>query len=583
MFEPVEAIQIVCSIATAIYDQVQLVKANQAQFQSLAKRIQLIEASLRGLDKIPDSLQFKSALNCFKDCLDDCLTFTREFTDRHWFKRALLASNYRVRFDKLNDQIKQSMMDLNLGLNVQQVMNREQDKKDQQEDYEAIHQKQDEIILLNQKESDQIQELKMQEDERHKIIQRQLQSMLLHIKNININEPQEKPPIDPKLIIPYYDIMFDKKIGAGSLGTIYLARWCEQPTVIKMLEGEFTAEEQEQLIREINIMSRLRSPAIVQFYGACLEPGRICLAMEYMRRGSLYNVLNETSLSSEQQRNIALDIARGLHYLHMQGVLHRNLKSANVLINSTWRAKLTDFGLSKIQSASIMTINKRSQAIQWMAPESIERYPVYTEKSDIYSYGVILWEIMTEKQPYKGMTEEEVVNSIKQGEREEIPQTVPNVYAEIIRNCWLKNPNERPSLIEIIREIERYEIKPLLLSGEDFYKQGVIYEKQGAYKRAYTLYQKSAGKSYSRALTNLGMFALNGLGCKQNKEKAYKLLFESAEKGNMRAQYNLAIMLEHGDGVDKNYDQALYWYQQAASKGDRKSAEKSAQLTNKMT
>jgi serine/threonine protein kinase len=582
MLEPTQAIVVIYSITKVIHDQIQLVKANKAQCVRLYQRIDIITQALRGLDQIPDSAQFKQGLNNLQTCVEGCQTFIEQFTDKFWFKHILRAGAYQGRFNELNKQLKSAMNLLNLGLDAQQIINREQDKKDQQEDYQNILAKQEEIIQLNQKELSHIQKLEMQQQEQNQILLRQLQSMRCQIQRLNINRPQLESPIDPHFAIPYFDIMFDSVIGKGSFGTIYLGRWCEQPVAIKALEGQLTPEDWQQFIREVNIMSRLRNRSITQFYGVCLESGRVCLVMEYMPKSSLYDVLGKTVLNPEQQRNIALDIARGLHYLHNQGVLHRDLKSANVLIDDTWRAKLTDFGLSKIQSASIMTINERSHAIQWMAPESLTRHPVYTEQSDIYSYGVILWEIMTGKRPYEDVTEKEILNRIEQGKREEIPQTIPTVYAEIIRRCWSKNPNERPSLTEIIREIESHEVRPPSPSGEDLYKRGLAYEKQRAFKEAYTSYQKSADKGYCRGLTNLGMFTLKGQGCDQNKEQAYRLLLKSANQGHARAQYNLAMMLEHGDGIDKDYNQALHWYQQAANQGDKRAEGKSTQLTSKI-
>lgn len=582
MFEPMEAIQIICSITKAIYDQVQSVKANKAQCQRLYQRIDTITQTLRGLDQIPDSDQFRQGLNDLQICLEGCQAFIQQFIDKHWFKLVLRAGAYQGRFTELNKQLKSAMSLLNLGLSVQRIINREQDKQDQEEDYQNILGNQEEIIRLNQEELKHIQNLKMHQQKQDEILLQQFQSMRLQIKQLNVSKPQPKSPIDPHFAIPYFDIMFDNVIGEGSFGTVYLGRWCEQPVAIKTLEGQLTSEDREQFIREVNIMSRLRNRSITQFYGVCLESGRMCLVMEYMSMGSLYDVLGKITLNPDQQHRIALGVARGLHYLHNQGVLHRDLKSANVLIDDTWSAKLADFGLSKIKSASIMTIKKRSNAIQWMAPESLTRRPVYTEKSDIYSYGVILWEIMTGKRPYEGLTEENILDHIRQGKREEIPQTIAAVYAEIIHRCWLENPNERPSLTEIIRKIENYEVKTSSLTGEDLYKQGLAHEKRGAFTEAFTSYKESANKGYVRALTNLGMFALKGQGCERDKKESHKLFLESAKQGHARAQYNLAEMLRRGDGIKKDEAQALHWYQQAAQQGDQKAQEKSVQLSTKI-
>jgi len=580
MLEPLSAVDIIYSLAKAIYTQVKMVNANQTQFHRLAERIKSIENSIKGLHKVPDSEQYKLALNAFKDCLNDCLTFVQQFTGEHWFKQVLMAGTYRDKFDKLNNRLKQSMIDLNLGLSVQQIMNRAEDKKDQEQDYQEICKKQDEIIRLNQEELQQIQKLTMQQEEQNKILFQQMESMRLQIQHLNIANPAIKLPLDRRFMIPYFDILFDKKLGKSSFGTVYLARWCEQPMAIKTLEGEFTEETQQQLIREIKIMSRLRSPSVTQLYGACLESGRTCLAMEYMERGCLYDILGQITLSSEQQQNIALDIARGLHYLHLQGMLHRNLNSAKALINKAWQAKLSGFSIAKVHSASITTIKDPSYTLQWMAPEIFYVHSTYTEQSDIYSYGVVLWEIFTGMRPYAGLSESEVVQRITQGKTEKIPANIPSIYAEIIRLCWSPNPKERPALSQIIRKIESSQIRPASPNAEMLYDQGSVCEKKEEHQEAFRLYQQSAIKGNSKALLHLGFFHLKGFGTEQNKSQAYQCFFKAATKGNVLAQYNLATMLKHGDGIKKDIEQARLWYQKAADQGDTKAQEKLMKLTS---
>ena len=455
MIEPTEAIQYIYTLCKLIYDHVQVVKGNQAQCQRLAERVQkIVLPAVQGLEKIKDCTQFKGGLNAICTCLAECESFIKSYTDSNkLYKYLLRTGTYKEKFEELNMDLQKAMQQLNLGLNAQQIINREQDKQDQEKDYSTLIKQQDEIINLIQ---GGMQRLEMQQHEQHEITMQQFRSLKAQFAAHDIHKVPLKPPIDPKLLVPYYDLAFDKKIGEGSFGKIYLGKWNEQLVVIKMIN--VTAEdEKEQFIREVNIMSRLRNANIVQFYGACLEPSRCCIVMDYLQRGSLYDLLlgnNNNYLTLEQQKQIAFDIACGLHYLHSQNVLHRDFKSANILLTQHWQAKITDFGLAKTRAASIKSINQRSQAIEWLAPECFKPHEPYTEKSDIYSFGIILWEIFTGQQPYKNINKNKLIDYIAAGNRENIPNTVPPLYAELIKICWYDDPSARPDLPMIIQKLQ---------------------------------------------------------------------------------------------------------------------------------
>jgi serine/threonine protein kinase len=149
----------------------------------------------------------------------------------------------------------------------------------------------------------------------------------------------------------------------------------------------------------MKIMARLRNPHITQLYGACLEP-KACLVREYAANKSLDHYLAANSISLIKKITIGAGIAKGLHHLHESEVLHRDLKPGNVLIDEHGVPKLTDFGLSKTLDRSIGTINDRTDAIAWMAPEAIGAKSIHTTKSEVYSFGLVLWCLMTEQQPF---------------------------------------------------------------------------------------------------------------------------------------------------------------------------------------
>ena len=143
----------------------------------------------------------------------------------------------------------------------------------------------------------------------------------------------------------------------------------------------------------------------LQFIAACKKPPVYCIITEYMSQGTLRMYLNKKepySLSVETILRLALDISRGMEYLHSQGVIHRDLKSNNLLLNDEMRVKVADFGTSCLETRCRETKGNMG-TYRWMAPEMIKEKP-YTRKVDVYSFGIVLWELTTALLPFQGMT-----------------------------------------------------------------------------------------------------------------------------------------------------------------------------------
>jgi len=204
-------------------------------------------------------------------------------------------------------------------------------------------------------------------------------------------------------------------------------------------------------------MVGLRHPNIVQLYGVCLEPGHYGMVMELMPKGSLFDVLHNAGerLDWKIRWEIGMDVGQGLSVLHAQGILHRDLKSLNVLLDGNLRAKLTDFGLSRVKTESAAsTKHQAAGTVRWMAPELFKRTAKYTEGSDIYSYGMILWELASRKTPYEDAANEAVVIQwIKDGETEIIPADCPEIFGAVTKSCWAMEPASRPKAADAVTRL----------------------------------------------------------------------------------------------------------------------------------
>jgi serine/threonine protein kinase len=159
-------------------------------------------------------------------------------------------------------------------------------------------------------------------------------------------------------------------------------------------------------------MASVRHPNIVLFIGACTKPPNLCIVLEYCPRGSLWGVLRDPGMkfSFEEKVRVALDTAKGVNYLHhfSTPVIHRDLKSLNILLDTSCTSKISDFGWTRFTADSM---TNRIGTYQWMAPEVIMGNR-YTESADVYSFGIILWELISEKPPYRELNAIQVSDAV---------------------------------------------------------------------------------------------------------------------------------------------------------------------------
>lgn len=573
-----DLLQSIATVGQAIYQKVQQVKGNQAQCQVLKERVRTILQLINGLDKVQNADQYKPGLIALEDCLKEALNFIVQFTkDKSWFKQAFKANSIKEKVEKINEDLQKAMDLLNLGMNAKQIIDHEADVKAQREDIAQFIKQQDLLIKkVNDVGLQNIQETKQKQDEMALLLKQ-----FASLKRNQQNQAKEKSVIEPHLMLSFNEFEFGEKIGCGSFGTIYLGNYCDQTVAIKTVENTLSDEDYKQFVREVQIMSRLRSPHIVQLYGACLEPENLCLSMEYMDKGSLNKVLTQSPLTLQKQKEYALSIAKGLSYLHKHNIVHCDLKSSNILINSKGEVKITDFGLSKTNMKSIRVIHEKSQAIEWQAPECLKLQAKFTSASDVYAFGMILWELTTGKKPFAQFTQEDrekvIIEAILAGKRETIPSNISPIFQDLIKSCWEQDPFKRPALKSIIAKLESIEheqsvkkdkIEEQNIDTNKIYEQGIQYENDKKYAESFEAYKRASELGHIKAQTNLGFCYLKGQGTSIDLNKAFQCLENSSKQGHARAMVNLALMYKHGRGVEKDITKAREWYGKAAALGD---------------
>uniref|UniRef100_A0A0D3HA62 non-specific serine/threonine protein kinase n=1 Tax=Oryza barthii TaxID=65489 RepID=A0A0D3HA62_9ORYZ len=236
------------------------------------------------------------------------------------------------------------------------------------------------------------------------------------------------------LIIPWNELILKEKIGAGSFGTVHRADWNGSDVAVKILmEQDFHPDRFREFMREVAIMKSLRHPNIVLFMGAVTEPPNLSIVTEYLSRSGAKEVLDE-----RRRLNMAFDVAKGMNYLHKRSppIVHRDLKSPNLLVDKKYTVKVCDFGLSRLKANTFLSSKSLAGTPEWMAPEVLRDEPS-NEKSDVYSFGVILWELMTMQQPWCNLNPAQVVAAVGfKGRRLDIPKDLNPQVAALIESCW---------------------------------------------------------------------------------------------------------------------------------------------------
>lgn len=247
----------------------------------------------------------------------------------------------------------------------------------------------------------------------------------------------------------------------GAFGKLYRGTYNGEDVAIKILErpendlGRAQVMEQ-QFQQEVMMLATLKHANIVRFIGACRKPMLWCIVTEYAKGGSVRQFLTK-----RQNRSVplklavkqALDVARGMAYVHGLGLIHRDLKSDNLLIFGDRSIKIADFGVARIE-VQTEGMTPETGTYRWMAPEMIQHRP-YTQKVDVYSFGIVLWELITGMLPFQNMTAVQAAFAVvNKGVRPIIPNNCLPVLSEIMTRCWDANPDVRPPFTEVVRMLE---------------------------------------------------------------------------------------------------------------------------------
>ncbi|KAI7805213.1 proto-oncogene tyrosine-protein kinase receptor Ret [Triplophysa rosa] len=302
-----------------------------------------------------------------------------------------------------------------------------------------------------------------------------------------------KIPEDPKWEFPRKNLVLGKTLGEGEFGKVVKATAFRlkgkagyTTVAVKMLKENASHSELRDLLSEFTLLKQVNHPHVIKMYGACSQDGPLYLIVEYAKYGSLRNFLRESRkvgpsyMSNDANRNssylenpderaltmgdlisFAWQISRGMQYLAEMKLVHRDLAARNVLVAEGRKMKISDFGLSRdvYEEDSYVKRSKGRIPVKWMAIESLFDH-IYTTQSDVWSFGVLLWEIVTlGGNPYPGIAPERLFNLLKTGYRMEKPENCTDEMYNLMLRCWKQEPDKRSTFSDISKELEKTIVK----------------------------------------------------------------------------------------------------------------------------
>ncbi|KFO33942.1 proto-oncogene tyrosine-protein kinase receptor Ret [Fukomys damarensis] len=298
---------------------------------------------------------------------------------------------------------------------------------------------------------------------------------------------------DPKWEFPRKDLVLGKTLGEGEFGKVVKAtafrlkgRAGYTTVAVKMLKENASQSELRDLMSEFNLLKQVNHPHVIRLYGACSQDGPLLLIVEYAKYGSLRGFLrdsrkvgpsyvgsggsrNSGTLDHPDERaltmgdliSFAWQISRGMQYLAEMKLVHRDLAARNILVAEGRKMKISDFGLSRdvYEEDSYVKRSKGRIPVKWMAIESLFDH-IYTTQSDVWSFGVLLWEIVTlGGNPYPGIPPERLFNLLKTGHRMDRPDNCSEEMYHLMLQCWKQEPDKRPVFADISKDLEKMMVK----------------------------------------------------------------------------------------------------------------------------
>ncbi|CAL8360759.1 unnamed protein product [Lota lota] len=486
-----DAIEPILSLASSIYQLVGEVQANRKRCQRVAERVRALEGlvtAIRGGASTSDSTHVETALRKLKLTLQLAEDLVRKYSDARFLKRLVRAYHQGEDFADVNDRLNDAYQELGLtlqGLAADQAfdaaLRRAQDEADRREDSEEflkskLHHHhlhhgvtwagQDKQLLGSPLPPDlqAMQETMNATQGEVQDLRRTIETLIQTIsKPRTVNQDIREIAAD--------ELTYDPEpIMTTSTSEVYRGEYNKFTVAIKRFtftNTTFPQDVQKVFHKEVETMRRFESPNILRMFGICVQDENgasptYLIVMEYCEKGSLRQVLDSPqTLSWPRRASMSLDAARGLYRLHQtedKSKVHGCINSSKFLVAEGYRVKLGGLELAKTETSLRRRCDGRTSSLRYCSPQQLQSLNhVYNKKCEIYSFGIVLWEIATRKKPFEDcLSREDVYNKvIKEKFLEPLPEDCPPALRKLIDACRSYDAFPRPSAGELVDKLRR--------------------------------------------------------------------------------------------------------------------------------
>ncbi|XP_022540029.2 tyrosine-protein kinase ITK/TSK [Astyanax mexicanus] len=268
------------------------------------------------------------------------------------------------------------------------------------------------------------------------------------------NSPRIEEIVSEKWEVDPDELSLGKELGCGQFGVVLEGFWNGKKVAVKTVREDAMSEEEFK--EEAKIMTKLSHPKLVKLYGMCMQRSPMCLIFEFLENGCLTDFLRSKkgSFKPEDLLGMCLDVSEAMDYLESSNFIHRDLAARNCLVSEKLEVKVSDFGMTRPVLDDLYVCSTGSKfAMKWSSPEVIN-HTKFSSKSDVWSFGVLMWEIYSEgRLPYEYRSNAEVIESLNAGQRLLQPRLCPETVYQLMQWCWKEKPEDRPSFALLLHQL----------------------------------------------------------------------------------------------------------------------------------
>ncbi|KAG0260126.1 hypothetical protein DFQ27_003735 [Actinomortierella ambigua] len=371
-------------------------------------------------------------------------------------------------------------------------------------------------------------------------------------------------------------------VGAGMYGVVFQGRYNTRKAAIKKFRFQHTTYQVEIIEQEIGLLKRLQYRHIIQIYGVHRQGNEISLVTDFAEGGSLKQAIQDSGVAGWPMKSrIAQEIAYGLAYIHHEGIIHRDLRSDNVLLTGLMEVKLCDFGLAVVKTSSGgHSTEVMRGTVRWMAPELVlSERPRYTTQSDMYAFGMVMWEMAAMcTVPFITMSSNlKVAQAVYSGQREQLPEDTPAIYQHWVNLCWKQDSSDRPDAhdVNIVDDtssarggtnaagIARHAMNDKALDHDII--SDVSPSRSSETEEPATspllmefvsLYRRAMLNDVDSQVSLAEMYETGSGGIPKDNEMAFTWYLKAAQQGHLSAMDRVGDMYADGRGTEQSHDEA---------------------------